>query len=233
MNLRSKKEKDEPAQLSPVPGETFEPTRRRYFQIGAASVVEANRWFIFCLVLAAIAVASVIAVAALAPLKTVELHVVKVDESGRTEIAPAASQRYVPGENELRYFLKEWVVQMYTIDPALTRNYLNRAYGFCADKACQMFEEWVAKEEPLAVIARTPGLIRSVAVNTVAFVPNNVAMIRFVAETRVAAREQPRRQRLLMTVNYRIVPPTTPEEIFRNPLGLYVTHFTINEEQVR
>lgn len=208
----------------------FDQARQMWFERWGAVAVERNRWFAAFLAALAAAAAMAVAIAAMMPLKTVVPYVVRVDDAGRASADPAGAQRYAPGEREIKYFLAEWARKLYTLDRNLTERWLQEAYAFTAERAVSEFTGWVERERPIAALAENPRLTRTVMVNSVSLLPNGVALIRLTTETRRSASEQPVRSPVLITASYAVVEPKTEEQILRNPIGLYVTHFSAGEE---
>ncbi|PZP64982.1 MAG: hypothetical protein DI596_00600 [Azospira oryzae] len=229
-----KKQKRDGAEAPPPyePG-GFEQSRRLWFERWGSVEVERNRWFAAFIAATTACVALGVAIAAMMPLKTVVPYVIRVDDVGRVQADPAGAQRYTPGERELKYFLADWARKLYTLDRALTERWLREAYAFTAERASTQFAEWVEREKPIAAVSGSGAKSRTVAVNSISFLPGNVALIRITTETFRSANERPERKPILITVNYVFVEPKTEEEILRNPLGLYITHFSATEEITR
>jgi type IV secretory pathway TrbF-like protein len=68
-----------------------------------------------------------------------------------------------------------------------------------------------------------------VAIVTVVPLDESVMQVRVRTETRAGGGE-PRSAVVQVTLHYAIVPPRTEAEIIRNPIGLYVTRFSLAEE---
>ncbi|TXF11595.1 type IV secretion system protein [Pelomicrobium methylotrophicum] len=211
----------------------FERSRRIWFERWGAVEVERNRWFAAFLAAMAGCVALGVAIAAMMPLKTVVPYVIRVDDVGRVQADPAGAQRYSPGEREIKYFLAEWARKLYTLDRALTERWLREAYAFTADRATNQFAEWVEREKPIAAVSGANPPTRTVSIQSISLLPNKVALIRIVTETRRYAQAAPERKPVLITATYTFVDPKSEEDILRNPLGLYIIHFSTTEEIVR
>lgn len=208
----------------------FEATRRRYFDRGDDKTVDRNRWALFAFALLIVVLALVALLVVLLPLKTVEPYIVRVEESGRAVPDPAGTAPFVVEDASVKYFIKEFASKLLTLDAALTQRNLAEAYEATADKAVSEFTEWVAREQPIAQLEKTPALVRTASVQTVSLLPDRVALVRLTTRQRSAARERPLDQRFLVTVKYTLVKPRTADQIFANPVGLFVTHFTVDEE---
>lgn len=215
-----------PPQAPPV---AFGAAARGWFEIWGAVTVERNRYFLLCIVLAVAVTALAAALAVLVPLRRVVPYVVKVADTGAVTVAPSAAQEYVPGQAEKAYFLARWVSNLLTLDPYLTERQLTEAYGQTRALATGEFVDWLRSNRPLEQLRREPSLVRTVAINTVTPLQEDVVQVRVRTETRSLA-QSPEVRRFQVTIRYTVQPPATEAQIIKNPIGLFVTHFAINEE---
>ncbi|MDE3021172.1 MAG: type IV secretion system protein [Pseudomonadota bacterium] len=216
--------------LSPIPHENIGEGKKEWFEAFGAPTVNANRWFLISMALAVCLVALSIAFAHLFPLKTVVPYIVSVDQSGYVSADSATAQHYVPGEAEKRYFLAKWVRDLYTIDNTLTVQYLKDDYSVTMDKAIPEFKDFMHQDNPLQQLSDNPQTIRTVTINSVSFVSSSTALIRFVTEKRNADGSLSNRTMRLAAIDFKIIPPTTAQEILTNPIGLFIDNFDITDD---
>lgn len=207
--------------------------RRRWFEVFGGVQVANFRLFVLALALAVIALAEALAMAFMAPLKTVVPYVIRVDKAGGVSAAAAAAQRFRPDENQIAYGLARWVMNMLTIDRYLTgdpkHNNVLEAYLMTRGEAAREFDEWFRKAQPLAAVREDPSLTRVVHIrNWVAL--QDGGMIFRVETVRRAMNAKPVTRHLQIAIHYIVVPPQTEQQIMANPLGLYVTDFAITED---
>lgn len=219
--------------LQPPPGApataTLKP-ERLWFEAQGAPVVERNRYFLICLGLLIALTAACIALALMAPLKTVVPFVLEKSEEGAVQPAPQTAQQYQPGTSEKRYFIAQWVRQLLTIDPPLTERYLSEAYRVTRGKATVEFTDWVQRTAPMAELKRDPTLTRTVSISSVSLIQDQVALVRVSTERRNGGNPMAGREKFVLTIHFATVPPKTEEELLGNPIGLYVTHFLVNAD---
>ena len=203
---------------------------RLWFEAQGAPVVERNRYFIICLGLLLALTAACIALAMMAPLKTVVPFVLEKVEEGAVVPAPMAAQQYQPGVPEKRYFIAQWARQLLTLDSHLTEQYLSEAYRVTRGKATVEFTDWIQRTAPMAELKRDPTLTRTVAISSVSLIQDQVALIRVTAERRNAGNPIANREKFVLTIHFTTVPPKSEEELLSNPVGLFVTHFLVNAD---
>lgn len=218
-----------PAAPDSAPLTAFERARIEWFERYGCAVVERNRMYLGWALTTAALLAACLAIAALLPLKTVEPYVVRVADNGQVAVERAAAQRYTPGRAERTYFASRWVQQLLTLDPYLTERQLSEAWRMTSGLATRQLLDWLRTERPLERLRRDPALSRSVAIVTVVPLDESVMQVRVRTETRAGGGEL-RSAVVQVTLHYAIVPPRTEAEIIRNPIGLYVTRFSLAEE---
>lgn len=214
-----------------APLTAFEKARLKWFENYGSSIVERNRYYVLVALMAGAIIAMSGVVWVMMPLKTVVPYVIKVNEAnGHVTAEPLAAQQYTPDKREKQYFLGQWVIKMQTIDRFMSERYLSEAYSFTRDKATNEFNDWFNEEKPLAQIVQDPSLTRQVKVRSISFVNDNAALVRFTTERRTMGARDPAVTNLLITIHFEVVTPKTEKEIFDNPIGIFITHFSINED---
>jgi type IV secretory pathway TrbF-like protein len=203
---------------------------RMWFEVQGAPIVERNRYFLICMGLLAALVAACIALAVMAPLKTVIPFVLEKAEDGAVMPAPLSAQQYQPGSAEKRYFIAQWARQLLTLDPHLTQQYLSEAYLVTRGKATVEFTDWVQRNAPMAELKRDPTLTRTVSISSISLVEDEVALVRVATERRNAGNPLAAREKFILTIHFATVLPKTEQELLKNPVGLFVTHFLVNAD---
>jgi type IV secretory pathway TrbF-like protein len=200
----------------------------RHFERYGAVLVTRNRLFVLTLV-QALALA-LLAWATLARPPTVRYrpYVVVARPSGRTTLVPARPARRVHAV-VLRYFLARWAVHLLTLDTGLTRRDLTRDYRLVRGAAVGEFRAWAVRTEPLARLTQHPALVRAVHLRALTLLPHGVAVLRLRTVTRSGRSGRPRRKSWLLTLNYTFARPRHRRTLLFDPLGLYVTNFTLEK----
>lgn len=196
----------------------------------------AGRSRILVATLAGIALIEAATIMQMMPLKERVPYFVEVEQTtGRVAPSDRAAKTFVADENNKRYFIKDWVQAMFSIDQARTKAILlPRAKSMTRGKATNQYSEWLDRDQTLRRMIEEPELSRSVELRSISFVPGaeNVAIIRalFHTEGKYGGRKTDGK---VITVTFALIPPETDEEILQNPIGLFVTEFNVDSEVVQ
>jgi len=180
-----------------------------------------------CVATAAVA----IAIAMMMPLKEARPYFVEVENAtGRVVAAPerkAAAFRVE--ERHVRYFMNQWIMNFMTIDTRTREHLLPASFAHVKGEAVKKWAKFIEEEDKtIRRIYEKPDLRREVKVTSISFVSDGVAIVRFrVIETGWAEYKNK-----AMTVFYSVIPPTEDDKIITNPIGFFITNFTINDELV-
>ena len=163
-------------------------------------------------------------------------YFIEVDSSsGRVGMSSRIAEELKVSDKNIAFFLNLWTARVVTINAATVKEGLPSAYRWTRGGAQTELDEWSEKTDKTAErIGKTPGLTRdllgrpSVAFNE----DKNIAFIDFSWIEKVNGVERERKRKLL-TVEFGFVPPKSSDkepEDPDNPLGIAITHFTINEQ---
>ncbi len=213
-----------------TPGPPDEAARRVHYEMGAGSRIERNRWFLLACIEAVALVANGAASIRLFPLKTVEPVVIHQSDSGRRVIDTSQSGVWVPDQPALSYALNQWVEQVFAINGATVEANLARAASKTIGTASDQLRDLRRKENPLVLLRDNPRLVREYENLSINFLGSDAALIRFRTTTRRAPGAAPESRSYAMTINFNVVKPTTREEILKDPAGVYITGFNLNDE---
>jgi type IV secretory pathway component VirB8 len=188
--------------------------------------------------LAGLAIVALIGLVLLLPLKKRVPYFYEVDSgTGRVALSNRVVDELKVSDKNTAYFLRAWTARLVTINAATLKDGLPSAFRWTRGAAQTELDQWVDKVDRTAErIGKTPGLTRElIGVPTVSFNEDrNVAFVDFVWVEKVNGQETERKRKLL-TLEFGLVPPKEGREEADpdNPLGLAITHFTINEQVSR
>ncbi|MHB1543444.1 MAG: VirB8 family type IV secretion system protein [Gammaproteobacteria bacterium] len=198
-----------------------------YFERFAAPVLARNRLYVLLILQTLALTALALAFLALLPLKKTVPYLVREHPSGRITTLSLGGLPYTPDRNTLRYFLGRWAIRLLTLNPSLTLSDLTDDYRFTRAAAVAQFADWVRTTAPLQRLAHHANRVRTVRLESISFLPGSVALIRCRTTERSLRGARVHRVEWLITLNYVIIRPHTPEAILHNPIGLFITDFTI------
>lgn len=216
--------------LGNSPHTAYAKGKREWFERMGSPVVERDRYFILAAIFGLAFIAVVVALVRLMPLNRVEPFVVQVDKlTGQAVPTRAAAQSYKPGAPEKQYFVTKWVRALLELDPNTTERALSEAYDTTRAKGTEEITDFINKTKPIVRVRTEAGLTRTVEIKSYSPLNEQSALVRVVTEERGMGKQTIRRF-YVVTVHYAIDAPDTEAEIMKNPIGLFVTHFAINED---
>lgn len=201
-------------------------TTSRYFERYGAILVTRNRLFLLTGLQAIALIGFAWALVASPPTIRYRAYVVVAHPSGRTTVIPARPAHHITAV-VLRYFLARWATRLLILNRGLTKRDLMRDYRLTRGAAVREFRSWVVGVNPLKRLHRHPNLTRSVTVRALSLLPHHVAIIRLRTTTWGNGHRIPRRTGWLLTLNYALAHPRHRRTLLIDPLGLYVTNFTL------
>ena len=193
-------------------------------------VVERARYFVLAVIFGLAFAGVVGTLMTMMPLSRVEPYVVHVDKvTGQAVAVRAGAEKYKPGAAEKQYFLVKWTRGLLELDPHTTEKSLTEVYDSCRGKAIDEFTDFVNKTKPVVRVRTEAGLTRTVEIKSYSPLNDESALIRLETEER-GLNKSPLRRSYVVTLHFAIDPPKTEGQIMRNPIGLFITHFAINED---
>lgn len=214
-----------------APGTISADTQRKYFESGTGPKIERNRWFFIALLEAVAIIGCVYTFNVLLPLKTVETYQVNKVEGGRliTEGTPVGS--WAPDADSIAYHLNRWANSVFDINRSTIEQNIADSTEMTIGNATEQLRELRSKENPLLLLKDNPELIRTYEYTSINFIKDDVALLRFKTITRVPGKK-PKEVPYSITINFTRVKPKTKAQVMRNPAGLFVSNFSLNEENI-
>lgn len=166
------------------------------------------------------------------PLKERVPYVVKVEQdaagqpTGRVTVSDGDISAFEPTEAHIRYFLSRWAEDLLSIDANSRAVRLPASYAMLKGAALQDWNRYVMQDtRPLDRLASNPGYRQRAELISITFLGEKRAMIRVKLTT-----PDNQERRVQLTVEYALIPPTTDAEVYRNPIGLWITAFGVTNE---
>ncbi|MBU1666535.1 MAG: type IV secretion system protein [Gammaproteobacteria bacterium] len=207
---------------------------------GAVLSTERNRAWAFAFAAILVALVEGIAIWSMLPLKTSVPYFIEVDRlTGEVRPSDRVATRFNADKSDLtlRYFMNQWAKRRLGLDPEgrIAEKEIALAYVMTSGAATAQFDEWLDRERPFERLKRDPGYSREVDLLPASFLSKNAAVIdATVTEQMGGITLSTRRVRL--TLHFTLIPPAddadqeTVEKLRRiNPIGFYVTHFSLDD----
>lgn len=218
--------------LDNSPLNAYERAQNLYFQSVGHPTVESKRRFVLNLLLIFALIINGIAWNVMLPLKTIDVRMVRVDSVGRAVVdngSIVSAKDFKPAANELKYHLGAWAEKLLTIDPKNQNLNYEFVYNRTRGNAQEEFRDFLQRQATYARIKEDPNLIRDADVVNIN-IKDQVAFIHVDSVERTPSKAKSETTRWIITVHFIIAPPKEEKDVFKNPLGLYVSHFEANKE---
>lgn len=178
-----------------------------------------------------VAVIEGVAILSMLPLKERVPYFVEVEAAtGRVQASERTTSAFKAEERHIRFFMNQWILNLLTIDGRTREFLLPASFAFVRGEAVAKWSRFIDTEDrTIKRIIENPSLRREAKVISISFVSDGVALLRVSLQESGVAKPKIK----AMTVFYSIVPPDTDEKIIANPIGFYVTNFTMNDELVQ
>ncbi|MCZ2112723.1 MAG: type IV secretion system protein [Anaerolineae bacterium] len=204
---------------------------RNWIEAFEAPRAQSRRLAFVASAVSAVAILQGIAIWQMLPLKERIPYFVEADaRSGEVRSSTSVAQIFKPDEKNLRFFLGRWTTNLLTIDTRSKEYLLPESYMYLRGAALAEWSEWVTKrDQPLKKLVENANYRREARVSSISLVADGVALVRvtLVGRTGASAAQEIRK---LVTIHYSFVPAESEDDVLKNPLGLYITHFTISDE---
>lgn len=167
------------------------------------------------------------AILAMLPLKERIPYAVEVETAtGNVAVSDRLAQKFEVQETNIRYFLGRWSENLLSVDENSRGVRLPASYAMLKGDALAEWQRYVTTQGgPLQILAENPEYRQRAELISITFLSDKSAMIR-VKLTNANGEER----RVQVNVTYVLVPPTSDEEVQRNPIGLWITTFGVQNE---
>ncbi len=186
---------------------------------------QAAHWRIAALGALLLAVISTSAVVYMSLTRQVAAYVVPVDKVGMPGRIELANGIYHPDAAQIGYFVGQVVslVRSRPLDPVVLRDQWLKAYHFLAGDAIRAMNQYAARQSGVDSIG-TP-IAKTVHLVSILQRSHTTYQVRWIEDTFSHGA-------IVRSVHYtglfdiKLIPPATPQQVFNNPLGVYITDFT-------
>ncbi|HEX7325385.1 MAG TPA: type IV secretion system protein [Rhodanobacteraceae bacterium] len=191
--------------------------------------------------LSGVAIAAGLAIAALAftfmlimPLKRSVPYVVHVDNQTGQVSVPTTQvvQRFRPQWINKAYFLRNWIVDLLTINQYTTVAIDDpAAQAFLrGSNAISEYNSFRASDNTFVRLAKNPALVRTVNIQSLEPVAGTKNMAVAQVQTTTHTHGHVRVTNRLITISYVFINSTDPATLHQNPIGIYITDFQISKQ---
>lgn len=205
---------------------------QKYLDVVESPKAGNRRLTIMVIVLGAVLFAQGAAIVMMLPLKERVPYTIEVEAdangkpTGNVTVADRIAKKWEPSEANVRYFLARWAENLLSVDEYTKDRRLPASYALLKGQAIEDWKRYVQEQgKPLELLAAKPDLRIRAQIISITFLSDKSAMIR-VKLTGPDGSEK----RVQVNATYDFLPPATDEEVYANPMGLWITGFTVANE---
>lgn len=196
-------------------------------RIGAAAE-QARTWRTTAFVSLALTGALAAAVTVLAMRPAAVPFVIEANQSGEARLVGPATSSYQPSDAQMAWQLARFVEMVRSLpsDPIIVRQNWVRAYDWSTQAGAQALTAMAAANDPFKNVGRT-----TIAVEVLSVVRASPSSFQLRwRETTYASGVLTHVERFTGVATIVLDPPTTPDRLKKNPLGLYVHAFSWSQD---
>ncbi len=164
----------------------------------------------------------------LMPLKKVVPYVIEVNKTTGEATVPQQqpAAEFSPDWNVQMYFVRKWIKDLLSINQYTFKTTDPDAqYVLRGQNAITEFQQFRAEDGTYQALADHPLLVRNVDVQQVTPIAGTKNGVVARVRTTTLLDGQSKTQDWLITVYWTFLPPQTPQDIQKNPIGLWITDF--------
>lgn len=208
----------------------FSEATDKFAEIYGSALVSQGRMFVLAVLMSLVAMFAVIAMFMLADKSTAVPWLVEFTEEGGIRNKPVKIESINPTQAVIKAELAKFIVNIFTIDKALTPRKFAEANVMTKGLATTQFTEFRASENVMQRLIKEPDVTRVANVSSVDVSTPGVAFVFLTTDEARGALTGMVKAKWRVTLKYELVPPKTEADLLANPLGLYVNAMNITQE---
>lgn len=205
---------------------------QRYLNVVEAPRTDNRRLMALLVLMTAAVVLLAVGMMRMLPLKERVPYVLQVEEdsmgrpTGRVAVRDGGLSKFTPSEASIRYFLGQWAGNLLTVDEQSRAARLPSSYALLKGQGIKDWQRYITEDaKPLDKLSESPTFRIRAELISITFLSDTTAMIRVKL-----TRENGTERRVQVNVTYAILPPESDEDVYRNPIGLWITEFGVTNE---
>ena len=158
----------------------------------------------------------------------VQLYVAQIDPSGELRQLRLAGDIYEPTKAQISYYLAQWIMKVRSkpTDAVVLRQNWQAAYKFLTQQASVTLNQWAQEHDPFKDVGK---VARTAEVVSVIQRTENTYQVTW-RESLYKRGVITQREKYSALFTITIKAPGTEQEIFNNPLGIYIEAFNWSQE---
>jgi type IV secretory pathway TrbF-like protein len=195
--------------------------------LGTATI-QAKNWRLIALIESVIIILVLLILMAVASKSSVTTFIVETDKIGKVSAIEKLGKTHIPNENNMKYFLGKFIKKSRSIpsDPVVLKEQWKSVYSFMTRNARNKMTQYASELDPVELMASMSISVDIVSVTAMSHDAYQVQWVEKQYSTEGILEGEQRYNAILTT---QLHAPKTEEEIFVNPLGIYVSDFNWNK----
>ncbi|MDH5327708.1 MAG: VirB8/TrbF family protein [Gammaproteobacteria bacterium] len=203
------------------------------YDVYESALVTRNRYYFLSILFGLIALASVLAVAALLPLKEKEPYLLERDSSGMVrEVRPLDMTQYTPNEAMIEYFVSRYILARERVDARDLESRHKEVQALSDVEASNEYVHWIKKSPRSPLRTYKQGETRTVYITALNHLNKKAVHVEF--ETTDNLHKTTKKRYWAAVLDFEFVNlPDDSEFRFDNPLGFQVTKYRKNQKVIK
>lgn len=194
--------------------------------------VASQRMFLVAVMALLVAAGTGVGMYHIATTRQVERLIVEVTPNDGVRGKPVRINEMKPSDAVLKAELAKWAEKVMAIDSKRSGDWLQEANVMATGKALEQFRSWRETEGIATKIQKEPDYIRTAKVTSVDVATPGVAQVWVVTKESRGNMAPASPVQYRIRLDYSLAPPKTEQEVFDNPLGLYITFFEPTKQRI-
>lgn len=225
-------DRETPTYRSPFPETPYLRAKKEWDDRIGDARLQAKNWRFIALLSASVSIMLLIMLVISLSLDQVKVYVAEVTRVGRVVNIAPLTVKYQPTQAQTEYFVAHFVklVRQLPLDPVVAKKNWLQAYQFLTQRASQQLNDYFSQNNPTVLLGKQTVTIK---INDVNVVSDQSYHLDWTEVTFGINGQVEKQQNFsgMFTVTYH--QPTTQQEIYQNPLGIYLVDFHISPQETK
>ena len=203
-----------------------------YFDLYLQDKIEKRIWQ--KVALAAVAVSAILSITLIMimPLKKIVPIVVNVDKLGKPQVSKVLIKNYTVNKAAKEYFVGRWIHWMFDINVNQKTLYsrISRGYLFLTAKGINFYKSYFTANNPFLWLKKNPNMTVHYQIQSFNFIDPKIIQINTVKNIYGPDGTVSKTEYVNFIIHLEFIPPKSTKVIETNPLGIYISEFSVNKK---
>ena len=198
-------------------------------RIGDARV-QAKNWRFIALLSSLISILLLVMLWISLSMGQVMVYVAEVTKAGRVVNVAPLTTKYQPNQAQTEYFVTYFIklIRQLPLDPVVAKKNWLQAYQFLTQRASQQLNDYFTQNNPVNLLGKQTVTVTINDINMVSDQSYHADWTEITYNLSGQIEKQQNYSGMFTTTYHQ---PTTQQEIYQNPLGIYIIDFHISSQE--